>query len=163
MNKKQNLFFTGYIKKINRRKRGFHLALSKGIFWKPEKGRQIVAGGRKYLIKTAVLSNKDCFISLEGVEDLTELFNMVGVEVFALEEDFYKKSFSRESLVGIKVETDSGRSLGNVTDFYKTGANDILEIQGDREYLVPFTDVFIEKIDIEGRIIVVKEMDGLLE
>lgn len=157
------MLFTGYIKKASRKKSGLYLVLSEGISWKPKKGRQVTVGDREYLIKTAVLSKDNCLIALEGVEGETELFNLVGLEVFAPAEDFYRKSFSRESLLGITVETDSGKHLGLVTDFYKTRANDVLEIRGEKEYLVPFTRVFIKKIDTAGKKILVKDMDGLLD
>ena len=59
-------------------------------------------------------------------------------------------------LVGLDVVTEDGFLLGKVSRLMETGANDVLEVCGDRTRLVPFVrDQYIKKVNIEeGRIVV---------
>lgn len=41
-------------------------------------------------------------------------------------------------LIGLEVVTVSGVALGRVVGLMETGANDVLEVQGDRSRLIPF-------------------------
>jgi 16S rRNA processing protein RimM len=53
-------------------------------------------------------------------------------------------------LQGMTVETLEGVGLGTVDHLIETGANDVLVVNGDRERLIPFTDVVVE-VDLAGR------------
>jgi 16S rRNA processing protein RimM len=55
-------------------------------------------------------------------------------------------------LVGLQVVTLDGRELGIVDHLIETGANDVLVIRGEREYLVPFIQgQVIDAVDLAGR------------
>ena len=48
-----------------------------------------------------------------------------------------------------------GEALGRVTGLLETGANDVLQVQGERMRLIPFVDAYIHSVDLEhGRIVV---------
>lgn len=55
-----------------------------------------------------------------------------------------------------------GEELGQVTDLLETGAQLVLRVtKGKSRFLVPFVDAFIEEVDVPGKRIVIREMDGL--
>lgn len=55
-------------------------------------------------------------------------------------------------LVGLRVVTLDGKELGIVDHLIETGANDVLVIRGEREYLVPFIQgQVIDAVDLAGR------------
>ena len=55
-----------------------------------------------------------------------------------------------------------GTELGQVSDLLETGANLVLRVgQGKAQFLVPFVDAFIEEVDVTGKRIVIREMEGL--
>jgi 16S rRNA processing protein RimM len=57
-------------------------------------------------------------------------------------------------LVGLQVITCDGRELGIVDHLFETGANDVMVINGEQEYLVPFiTGQVVESVDLEARLI----------
>ncbi len=64
-------------------------------------------------------------------------------------------------LEGLKVVHRDGRSLGTVAYLIATGANDVLVVDGDREYLIPFVmDEVILDVDLgRGQISVDWEWD----
>ena len=61
-----------------------------------------------------------------------------------------------------KVYNTEGADLGKVTDILETGANLVLRVKnGKEQFLLPFVDAFIEEVDVPGKRIVIREMDGL--
>ncbi len=66
-------------------------------------------------------------------------------------------------LLGLEVRTTGGRRLGKVAEVMETGANDVLIVQGDMEYLIPMTAEVVKEIDPDGGSIVIEPLPGLLE
>jgi 16S rRNA processing protein RimM len=57
-------------------------------------------------------------------------------------------------LIGLQVVTREGQVLGVVDHLFETGANDVLVVKGEQEYLVPFIkEQVVESVDLESRII----------
>jgi 16S rRNA processing protein RimM len=53
--------------------------------------------------------------------------------------------------VGLEVLSTNGPSLGKVVGLLETGANDVLEVRGDRERLIPFVlGEYIKELDLEA-------------
>jgi 16S rRNA processing protein RimM len=68
-------------------------------------------------------------------------------------------------LVGCRVETRDGRTLGRVRDIWPTGAADLLIVEGEggREHLIPAARDLLREVDVERRRIVVEVIPGLLD
>lgn len=80
-------------------------------------------------------------------------------EVVELEEGEY---FDWE-LTGCEVRTLEGRVIGNVRELMRTGATEILVVEGEKEYLIPFAESICTEVDIENKVIVIDPPEGLLE
>lgn len=62
-----------------------------------------------------------------------------------------KDEFYWSDLTGLTVTTTEGRELGKVDHLFATGANDVLVIKGDKEYLVPYVkDRVVKNIDLKA-------------
>jgi len=68
-------------------------------------------------------------------------------------------------LIGLTVETDDGQKLGEVSDVITGTGNDLLVVKrpGQRDALIPFVKAFVNRVDINARLIVVSLIPGLLE
>ena len=68
-------------------------------------------------------------------------------------------------LIGLRIEDENGRLLGELTDVISTGANDVYEMKrednGQFAYLPVIPDCVLN-IDIERGAVTVHVMDGLL-
>ena len=54
-------------------------------------------------------------------------------------------------LVGLQVITRDGRVLGRVDYLIETGANDVLVVKGEQEYMVPYIrNQVVESVDLEA-------------
>ncbi len=107
-------------------------------------------------------------ITLVGVEDRTAAERLRGrlvcvdaEQLAPLEEGEY---YSYQ-LVGCKVESADGESIGTVTEIWSTGAPDVLVITDDtgKQHLIPAAEGLLREVDIEGRRIVVELVPGLLD
>ena len=61
------------------------------------------------------------------------------------------------------MRTNEGRELGEVRDILATGANEVLIVRGEREYLIPFIEDVIMKVSPEEGEIVIEPLEGLLD
>ena len=77
-----------------------------------------------------------------------------------LEENEY---YTRD-LYGLKVVTEDGEALGELTKIYVTGANDVYGVQKDgegKELLIPAIKDCIKKVDLETGTMTVFLLEGL--
>lgn len=97
--------------------------------------------------------------SLEGVENRDQAAALTGMQIAVPRESFprpAKGEFYWADLVGLEVLTTTGRALGKISGLLETGANDVLEVKGDRERLIPFVvGEFVKEVNLgEGRLVV---------
>lgn len=70
--------------------------------------------------------------------------------------------FWTHDLIGCEVLTVEGRSLGLIREVLHTPANDVWAAQGeDGEVLIPALKDVVESVDVAGRKVVVREVEGL--
>jgi 16S rRNA processing protein RimM len=59
-------------------------------------------------------------------------------------------------LVGLEVRTTAGVVLGKVANMMETGANDVMNVHGDRERLIPFVmGEFVKEVRLDEGILIV--------
>ena len=68
-------------------------------------------------------------------------------------------------LLNLHVTSDTGESIGKVTEILETGASDVLVVRPDRgsEVLIPMVSTFIRKIDLVESEIIVHLIPGMRE
>jgi 16S rRNA processing protein RimM len=74
--------------------------------------------------------------------------------------------FYFHQIIGCRVETTDGRSVGTVKEILQLPANDVWVVQpegSDREILLPYIDDVVKEVDAEKRKIVIEWMEGLGE
>ncbi len=67
--------------------------------------------------------------------------------------------FYWKDLIGLNVYTDNKQKIGIVRDIIETGANDVLVIKGDKDYLVPYIyGESVKKICLERHKIIIDKI-----
>ena len=109
--------------------------------WCPIKIHQEQMNGHKYLVHV------ENYMTREEASFLTNLEIAVPRHVLPeLQDEFY-----HHDLIGLKVYNDQQEYLGEITDIFVTGGNDVMVISGVSQYLIPLVmDVFVESIDIKN-------------
>jgi len=105
------------------------------------------------------------YFSFHGLTTIEEVSFLVTKELFVREEDLRpldSDEYYDYQLIGLTAINIDGSPLGKVGSVMHTGGGDILVIKGEREYLVPMVEGFINSIDVERGMIEVNT-EGLSE
>lgn len=113
----------------------------------------------QYRVLASRIQGSVLTVRLEDIEDRDAAIALRGAVISVPREAFppaLPGEYYWADLVGLDVITESGCFLGKVSGLMETGANDVLEVQGDRNRLVPFVrDQYIKDVSFEeGRIVV---------
>ena len=103
------------------------------------------------------------YLSFRGLSTIEEVSFLVGKELFVREDDLRpldSGEYYDYQLIGLEVINVDGARLGRVRSVLHTGASDILDVAGQREYLIPMVEGFIVAVNIEQGTIEV-DIEGL--
>lgn len=106
-----------------------------------------------YLVGFAEVGSRSEAEALRGLEISAERGQALG------NDEFY-----HDDLLGFRVMTEQGRELGMLREIVPTGANDVFEVGDDEHtYLIPVIRDVVVSIDTAGKLITIREIEGLLE
>lgn len=97
-----------------------------------------------------------------AVEEFAQRYLLSPVsELAPLEED----ELYYHQLLGMKVVTKDGQTVGNVREVYETEPAHLLEVKSEdgKLHLIPFAERIVKKVDVESGAIVIAPTPGLLE
>lgn len=117
-----------------------------------EKGR---VQGNRVILKLSGISGREEAESLRGV-----LLKVRGDVCPLLPEGSYHVF----DLIGLEVKTAEGEKIGSVVDVLQGPAQDVYVIDaGGREVLIPGVKAFVKRVDIQGGVMVIEPIEGLLD
>ena len=106
------------------------------------------------------------FVKLENIENIEAALSKKGQEIFVEKntKDLDKNSYFYSDLRGCKVVDKEGNNLGIVKEIEEFPAQITLRVsrKNNRDFFVPFIEVFIASVDIENKMITINMMEGLL-
>lgn len=96
---------------------------------------------------------------LQGVEDRDQAIALKGTRILVPRQCFPDASpgtYYWADLIGLDVLTVAGVALGKVRGLLETGANDVLDVKGERDRLIPFVvGEFVKNVDLAESLITV--------
>lgn len=112
--------------------------------WRPIAIEQYKMHGDGFVAKFSTIDDRDQAALITNLElavdrnDLPELAD---------------KQYYLNDLLGLKVYNQADIELGEVIEFFATGANEVMVVRGTKEYLIPFVlDDYIVSIDVSAKI-----------
>jgi len=116
----------------------------------------------------AKYSNNKVILKFEGIDDCDKALSIKGKYIAVTRDKAVKlpsDSYFICDLIGCVVIDDIEGRLGILHDVLQTGASDVYTIKrdGQKDLLIPAIKDVIKEIDLEGRIIKVHLLDGLLD
>lgn len=107
-------------------------------------------------------------VKFRGIDDIDEAGKYKGAKLYVTRENAVELGEGEHfvaDLIGLRVETEDGETLGTLRNVLQTGANDVYEIQPEegKDLLVPVIKECVREIDIDGGRIVVRLLPGLRE
>lgn len=128
-------------------------------------GRNVRIAGRDSLIERMGGTGR-MYLKLEGSDDREAAVALRGEYVLVREADLEplpEGEFYRFQLIGLRVITTEGRDLGRVSDIISTRENDVFVVTGPSgENLIPVIEDVVTKIDVEGGMVTIQAIPGLL-
>jgi 16S rRNA processing protein RimM len=113
--------------------------------WKPVEVLQGKPHGKGLVVQLAQCNNREQAAALSGTK--------IGVYRSQFP-DTKANEYYWSDLIGLQVINRDGTVLGIVDHLIETGANDVLVVKGEQEYLVPFiSGQVIKEVDIGQQII----------
>ncbi|MEP7292021.1 MAG: ribosome maturation factor RimM [Chloroflexota bacterium] len=111
--------------------------------------------GEYGLLRLAGIADRDQADRLRALFVLVDMEHAVPLET---------GEFYLYQLIGLKVETGAGETLGTLVEVLETGANDVYIVDSPRygEVLIPVTPDTIVKTDVDAGVLIVNLPEGLL-
>ncbi len=76
---------------------------------------------------------------------------MIGIDLYIEKSQLPELSEGEhywEDLIGLEVVNQKGIALGKVSNLVDTGANNVLVVNGEKEYWVPYIEPFLISVDM---------------
>lgn len=72
--------------------------------------------------------------------------------------------FYYHEIIGCRVVTAAGESIGTVTEIIETGANDVWTVTPEegKPHYIPYIEDVVKEVNIEDKVITIELMEGLL-
>ncbi len=100
-----------------------------------------------------------------GVDSIEDAEMLRDAELCVREEnavELAEGEFFDWRLEGCDVVTVEGKPVGKVRELMRTGGTEILVVDGDKEYLIPFATSICIEVDVDNKRIVIDPPEGLL-
>lgn len=109
-----------------------------------------------------IIFDKNIKIKFENYNSREELEKYIGKYLY-IENDQLDElevnQFYWEELIGLEVYLENDDKIGVVSDIIETGSNDVLVIQGNKEYLIPYLyGESIKKISLKDKKIIINNI-----
>lgn len=131
-----------------------------------KKIKTVYVDNKPYSLKGVKEHKGNLLIRFEEIDNMTKAEALKGKDVFVKREEAPKLPKGRYyivDLIGLKVLKDDGSEIGEITDVFATGSNDVYEVLGKKKYYIPVIDDVVKEIDIEGGKVIITPLKGLLD
>lgn len=107
-------------------------------------------------------------LKFEQYDNMDQVIPLKGMDLFVTRENAIPLAEGEHyivDMIGCKIITDEGVTLGELTDVMQTGANDVYVVKttDGKEVLLPAIKECVLEKDIENKVIKVHIMKGLLD
>lgn len=115
----------------------------------------------KLTVRTYRIHKNYDMVTFENIFNINDVLRFKGEKVFVKADEIAKDSYFREDLIGMLVILN-GNKIATVSHVLNNNAHDILNIDGKFKGMIPLVDEFVEKVDVNNKMITVKNVEGLI-
>lgn len=124
----------------------------------------------EFNIESVKFHKNYALIKLKEINSINDILPYKGQKIYVkkeiVQDNLKDDEFLVDELIGLNVFDNNEDFLGVVSDVRTSGANDILcvksEEEADKTYLIPFVKEIVPIVDIKGKKIIIKPIEGLL-
>ena len=116
-------------------------------------------GGEEYEVAEAKVHGATVVAKLAGIDVREQALELKG-EAVSIERASLPEPeaghYYLADLVGLEVVNEQGERLGTVKKFFTNGPQDVMEVVGDKERLMPWVPTVVKGVDLEAKRILVE-------
>lgn len=105
------------------------------------------------------MAGKALVCTLDGVIDRDQAAALIGAEIRIARDKLPTLAAGEyywSDLIGLTVRNLDGIELGRITEMLRTGANDVMKVEGERVRLLPYVpDQWVKAVDLEAGVMTV--------
>ena len=117
-------------------------------------------------VEEVKFSKNQVLLKFKGIETIEQAETLRNYYLQAKREDIKleKGAYFIVDLIGLEVCTEEGELLGTLKEVLQPGANDVYVVENKekQEILLPVIPDVVKQVDIEGKKIIVKLLEGLI-
>jgi len=111
-------------------------------------------GGQEYPVEEVKEHSGALLAKLAGIDSREAALELKGTAV-AVQRDALPEpeqgKYYLSDLVGLEVVNEQGQALGVVQRMFTNGAQEVMEVVGDRTRLLPWVAAIVKKVDLEKK------------
>lgn len=111
-----------------------------------------------YDVEDIKLHGKGIIAKLKGVESPEQAKLLTHVKLGVAAEslpELEEGEYYWRDLIGLQVVNAEGVSFGRIKQLIETGANDVMQVEGDKERLLPYIDDVVLDVDLQKGLMIV--------
>ncbi len=118
--------------------------------------KKIQVGGRPYTLLSGRPHKRVYIVHLKGVDDRNTAETLIGKDVevpVSMLPERNDGTYYYFELIGLRVVTEKGESVGTLTEVIETGANDVYSVKTEegKEILLPAIPSCILQVDLDAK------------
>jgi len=117
-------------------------------------------------VEEVKFSKNQVLLKFKGIETIEQAEELRNYYLQAKRSDIKleKGAYFIVDLVGLEVYTEEGEILGTLKEVLQPGANDVYVVENEakQEILLPVIPDVVKQVDIEGKKVIVKLLEGLI-
>ena len=126
------------------------------------KFKTLYVDGKPMKVLSASVHKQQVIVRFEGIDDINAAMPLKGKTVYIDRADVKlpKGRFFIQDILGAEVVTETGETIGKLTDVLDLPGVAVYEVKGETEQLIPAVPEFVRKVDVEAGVITVHLIDG---
>ncbi len=118
----------------------------------------------KYIINTYRVHKNYDMVTFKDINNINDIEKYKGMKVYINKDDLKLKTgdFLYQDLIGIDVYDEENVLIGKIIDYMYNKANILLQVDGTKQFYIPYVAEYIDKVDINNKKIKVKNVKGLI-
>jgi 16S rRNA processing protein RimM len=120
-----------------------------------------------FAVTAAAAHGRKMLLGLRDLVSINQVQHLVGRELYARRDqlpELEPGEYYWCDLLGLRVVTDRGETLGTVADIIATGSNDVYVVRdGEREYLIPALEDVVLQVNLDDGVMTVSPPEGLFD
>ena len=127
------------------------------------KFKTLYVDGKAMQVLSASVHKQQVIVRFSGIDDINAAMPLKGKTVYIDRADVKlpKGRFFIQDILGAEVVTETGETIGKLTDVLDLPGGAVYEVKGETEHLIPAVPEFVRKVDGEAGIITVHLSEGM--